>query len=499
MPIFTSRARQPLGRGQAAERVGGQHALRAVRGHGRGDPARRARVVVDDRRARASVPPTSRIARARPAQRSSSPVLPTCWLMQIARRTPASASRRPASSPARSSSWPTCASTPSDLKTSLPELIETTGMPAVDRAADRRRQPALGDRDDEPVGLGRDRLVDQRAHALERVDVGRAVVDEHVEPARGGVDAVADDRPELARRRPVGDDRDPHRVVGQRRARRPAQPLGVPETWTPSSRTTVVPPQPASNEQRTAAAAASYRDPRAQPRAAADRAVDLQRPADRRHAVVEPAQAGAGARDRRRRRRRRRRATTQLAVRRAAPRRARSTRARSGRRWSAPRRRGSTRRPRPAPAAAPSTSTSHSIGTVPRSASAPIAGASPRSVRIAGWMPRASSRSSASAVASRSDSSSISGAAVRVLHARLEHPQLERERHELLLRAVVQVALDPPARGVAGLHDPQPRHAQLLHARLQVGLQALVVDRQRGRRGRRLDQLRGSCPATRRG
>ena len=51
---------------------------------------------------------------------------------------------------------------------------------------------------------------------------------------------------------------------------------------------------------------------------------------------------------------------------------------------------------------------------------------------------------------------------VLVLHARLEHPQLQRERDELLLRAVVQVALDPPARRVARLHDPQPRHPQLL-------------------------------------
>ena len=110
-------------------------------------------------------------------------------------------------------------------------------------------------------------------------------------------------------------------------------------------------------------------------------------------------------------------------------------------------------------------------------------------------MPRASSRSSASAVASRAESSSI----CRVLQARLEHPQVERERDELLLRAVVEVALDPPPRRVARLDDPQPRDPQLLHARLQVGLQALVVDRQRGGRRGRLDELAGWCPARRRG
>ena len=72
-----------------------------------------------------------------------------------------------------------------------------------------------------------------------------------------------------------------------------------------------------------------------------------------------------------------------------------------------------------------------------------------------------------------------------VAEPRLEHPQVQRERDELLLGAVVEVALDPPARVVGGLDDPQPRHPQLLHAGAQLGLQALVVDRQRGGRRRR--------------
>src|SRR5262249_13803463 len=77
----------------------------------------------------------------------------------------------------------------------------------------------------------------------------------------------------------------------------------------------------------------------------------------------------------------------------------------------------------------------------------------------------------------------------RALDLRAQHPQLEREADELLLRAVVQVALDPPARGVARLDDALAAAAQLLHARREVGLQALVVDRQRGRRAGRLDEL----------
>ena len=105
-------------------------------------------------------------------------------------------------------------------------------------------------------------------------------------------------------------------------------------------------------------------------------------------------------------------------------------------------------------------------------------------------MPRANSRSSASATASFSPISSTVLGQAAVAQARLEHPQVQRERDELLLRAVVQVALDPPARVVGRLDDPQPRHPQLLHPRAQLGLQALVVDRQRGGGGGRGDELR---------
>ena len=44
----------------------------------------------------------------------------------------------------------------------------------------------------------------------------------------------------------------------------------------------------------------------------------------------------------------------------------------------------------------------------------------------------------------------------------LSEPQRKRERDEPLLRAVVQVAFEPPAFGVAGLDDARARAAQLL-------------------------------------
>ena len=55
---------------------------------------------------------------------------------------------------------------------------------------------------------------------------------------------------------------------------------------------------------------------------------------------------------------------------------------------------------------------------------------------------------------------------VRVaLGPRPRQADLERERHQVLLRAVVQVALDAPARRVGRLDDPRLRCAQLLQPR----------------------------------
>ena len=69
----------------------------------------------------------------------------------------------------------------------------------------------------------------------------------------------------------------------------------------------------------------------------------------------------------------------------------------------------------------------------------------PRSVRMPGWMPWASSRSSRSASVSEARAWSSSGFAAGVaLEPRVGEPERHRDRHEPLLRAVVQVALDPP-------------------------------------------------------
>ena len=105
-------------------------------------------------------------------------------------------------------------------------------------------------------------------------------------------------------------------------------------------------------------------------------------------------------------------------------------------------------------------------------------------------MPRASSRSSSSAARSLPSMPSISSSASGFSPiAVAQQLQFQRQRDELLLGAVVQVALDFLARGVRGFDDPHPRGAQLLDARAQVGLQPLVVERQRGRGGGRLDEL----------
>ena len=77
------------------------------------------------------------------------------------------------------------------------------------------------------------------------------------------------------------------------------------------------------------------------------------------------------------------------------------------------------------------------------------------------------------------------------MQPRLEHPEVQGEADELLLGAVVQVALDPAAGVVGGLDDPQPRDPQLLHPRAELRLQALVVDRQRGGAGGGGDELGG--------
>ena len=68
----------------------------------------------------------------------------------------------------------------------------------------------------------------------------------------------------------------------------------------------------------------------------------------------------------------------------------------------------------------------------------------------------------------------------RAAELRAQQSQREREHDEPLLGAVVEVALEPPPLGVAGLDDARPRRAQLLEPRARLRLQPLVVEREPG-------------------
>ena len=68
--------------------------------------------------------------------------------------------------------------------------------------------------------------------------------------------------------------------------------------------------------------------------------------------------------------------------------------------------------------------------------------------------------------------------------------QRERERDESLLGAVVQVALEPAPLSVAGGDDPHAGGAQVGELREQLGVQALVIEREAGARGDLVDQSR---------
>ena len=70
------------------------------------------------------------------------------------------------------------------------------------------------------------------------------------------------------------------------------------------------------------------------------------------------------------------------------------------------------------------------------------------------------------------------------------HPELERERDQPLLGAVVEVALEPLALLLAGLDHARARALELLQLRLELDLQAPVLERDPRRRADRLQQLR---------
>ena len=73
--------------------------------------------------------------------------------------------------------------------------------------------------------------------------------------------------------------------------------------------------------------------------------------------------------------------------------------------------------------------------------------------------------------------------------ARARQPQREPDPEQALLRAVVEVALEPPALGVAGRDDTRARGAHLGELRPQLGLQAGVLDREPSGGANRLEQL----------
>ena len=72
----------------------------------------------------------------------------------------------------------------------------------------------------------------------------------------------------------------------------------------------------------------------------------------------------------------------------------------------------------------------------------------------------------------------------------LQPPQHDAERDEPLLRAVVQVALEPAALGVAGLRDPRARRLDLGELQPQLDPQAAELDRDRRGVEHRVQQVR---------
>ena len=85
-------------------------------------------------------------------------------------------------------------------------------------------------------------------------------------------------------------------------------------------------------------------------------------------------------------------------------------------------------------------------------------------------------------LASRSAPSSAATSVILALRlrGRASEPQVVDEREQPLLRAVVQVALESPPRGVTGLDDARARCAQVVELVQQLGLQALVLDGEAG-------------------
>ena len=129
---------------------------------------------------------------------------------------------------------------------------------------------------------------------------------------------------------------------------------------------------------------------------------------------------------------------------------------------------------------------SRSTGIAERCASARNAGPRPPLERIAGWIPREISCRSSTAATNPVATPDSCVAEVVPLRGkvRLRRAHRQAERDEPLLRAVVEVALDPPARLVRCGDDASAR-------RRELGLAFRVRDRGRDELGELLQSLLG--------
>ena len=66
--------------------------------------------------------------------------------------------------------------------------------------------------------------------------------------------------------------------------------------------------------------------------------------------------------------------------------------------------------------------------------------------------------------------------------------ECKRQRHEPLLGTIVEVSFDPLPFGIARLDDPRPRLPDLAELGLDLGLQAIVLDRQPDGAGHRRNE-----------
>ena len=111
-------------------------------------------------------------------------------------------------------------------------------------------------------------------------------------------------------------------------------------------------------------------------------------------------------------------------------------------------------------------------------ASVSSAASSPRWESTAGWMPDASSRRSS--IAARALPSARSATLRLAVPALAQQLQVDQQRHEPRLRAVVEVAAEAAALGVAGLDDARPRGPQGLQLGAQLDLEPVVLEREPG-------------------